>query len=57
MSDEEWAFFERFIQAVRAPNGPKAIHGCRVMISLAFDPRSDIFSALVGEQITHLCEG
>jgi len=23
MSDEEWAFFERFIQAVRAPNGRK----------------------------------
>jgi transposase len=23
MSDEEWAFFERFILAVRAPNGPK----------------------------------
>ena len=24
MSDEEWAFFERFILAVRAPNGRKA---------------------------------
>lgn len=23
MSDEEWAFFERFIQAIRAPNGRK----------------------------------
>ena len=23
MSDEEWRFFERFIQAVRAPNGRK----------------------------------
>ncbi|WP_131821860.1 transposase, partial [Salipiger marinus] len=23
MSDEEWAFFERFILAVRAPNGRK----------------------------------
>lgn len=26
MSDEEWAFFERFILAVRAPNGRKPIN-------------------------------
>ena len=34
----------------------RGIHGCRVMISLAFDPESDFFSAGVGEQITHPCK-
>jgi transposase len=31
MSDEEWAFFERFIQAVRAPNGRKPSNHRRVL--------------------------
>ena len=31
MSDEEWAFFERFIFAVRAPNGRKPIDHRRVL--------------------------
>ena len=31
MSDEEWAFFERFIEAVRAPNGRKPSNHRRVL--------------------------
>ena len=31
MSDEEWAFFERFIQVVRAPNGRKPSNHRRVL--------------------------
>lgn len=34
----------------------RGIHGCRVMISLAFDPESDFFSAVVGEQLSHPCK-
>ena len=31
MSDEEWAFFERFILSVRAPNGRKPINHSLVL--------------------------
>ncbi|WP_139188586.1 transposase, partial [Aliiruegeria lutimaris] len=31
MSDEEWAFFERFILSVRAPNGRKPTNHRRVL--------------------------
>ncbi len=31
MSDEEWAFIERFILAVRAPNGRKPTDHCLVL--------------------------
>ena len=31
MSDEEWAFFERFILSVRAPNGRKSTNHRRVL--------------------------
>ncbi len=31
MSDEEWAFLERFILAVHAPNGRKATNHCLVL--------------------------
>lgn len=33
----------------------RGIHGCRVIISLAFQPEGDFFMVGAGEQITHPC--
>lgn len=35
----------------------QGIHGCRVIVTVAFDPEGDFFAAMAGEQITHPCAG